>query len=422
MALKTENLAIVLTDIAGYTETTQNQSRQDNARLLNTHNRILYPIIKRYQGRHVKSIGDALLLVFRSPTDAMLCAMAMQDALFEFNRNNTKEQQIHIRVAASLGEVRVTRHDVFGEAVNVTSRIESITPPDEIYMSEAVYMAMNKAEVPSQEVGRRELKGISGPIRIFNIPRFSTPRLVPQDVMASEDMSDLVYPYGGAHLVRSDGEGGWRARFGTSGPTGRVSKLVLTGLVLLPIGLLAVVYGPGVLTGKYGTKPAAPEKVASAPVVESPRYQPELKTGVAEPAAKPETKPAMVVETKPLAKPEAKPAAVVATKPIVKPETRPVTQATVPPAQKYEPEFKMGENQVKPPAGASASSSYTRTSDARKALKDKKISKDEYKKIVDRLEKSMKQEIDQAKRDYKVDRINKKEYKDRVDAIEKKYN
>src|SRR4030067_544366 len=194
MSLKTENLAIVITDIAGYTETTQNQSRQDNARLLATHNRILYPIVRRYQGRHVKSIGDALLLVFRSPTDAMLCAMAMQDALFEFNRNSPKDQQIHIRVAASLGEVRVTRNDVFGEAVNVTSRIESITPVDEIYLSEAVYMAMNKPKGPSQEVGGPGAKGISGPIRIFNIPRFSTPRLVPQGVVAAPHMRALCSP------------------------------------------------------------------------------------------------------------------------------------------------------------------------------------------------------------------------------------
>src|SRR5713226_5892870 len=202
MALKTENLAIILTDIAGFTEATVKQSRLANEKLLATHNRILLPIVKHFKGRHVKSIGDALLLVFKSPTDAMLCAMAMQDALFEYNRN-TKDEQIHIRIAASLGEVRVTSNDIFGEPVNTTSRIENITPADEIYFSEAIHMAMNKAEVPSQEVGWKELKGISNPIRIFEIPRFSTPRLVPQDVMAAEDMSELVYPFGGAHLGHS---------------------------------------------------------------------------------------------------------------------------------------------------------------------------------------------------------------------------
>lgn len=399
MSLKTENLAIVLTDIAGYTETTQNQSRLDNARLLNTHNRILYPIIRRYKGRHVKSIGDALLLVFRSPTDAMLCAMAMQDALFEFNRNSPKDQQIHIRVAASLGEVRVTRNDVFGEAVNVTSRIESITPVDEIYLSEAVYMAMNKAEVPSQEVGRRELKGISGPIRIFNIPRFSTPRLVPQDVMAAEDMSDLVYPYGGAHLIETDAEGGWRARFGGSGPAGRVAKLVLAGLVLLPLSLLAVFYGPALFSGKAGAKPVVVAKVAETPVTESPRpSQPEFTTSEAKPAAKPATKPAVTVA------PEPKKAGV---------------SAAAPPARQYEPEFKVSDSGTKQPV--TANSQYARISDAKQAYKEKKLSKDEYKKVISRLEDSMKQEIDQAKRDYKADKISKKEYRDRVALIEKKY-
>src|SRR4030067_263900 len=240
ISLKTETLAIVLTDIAGYPEPTQNQSRLDNARLLNTHNRILYPIIRRYKGRHVKSIGDALLLVFRSPTDAMLCAMAMQDALFEFNRNSPKDQQIHIRVAASLGEVRVTRNDVFGEAVNVTSRIESITPVEEIY------------------------------------------------------------PCGGAHLIETDAEGGWRARFGGSGPAGRVAKLVLAGLVLLPLSLLAVFYGPALFSGKAGAKPVVVAKVAETPVTESTRpSRPEVTTSEAKPAAKPATKPAVTVAPEP---------------------------------------------------------------------------------------------------------------------------
>lgn len=397
--MKTENLAIVLTDIAGYTEATQKQSRLDNARLLNTHNRILYPIVRRYKGRHVKSIGDALLLVFRSPTDAMLCAMAMQDALFEFNRNAPKEQQIHIRVAASLGEVRVTRNDVFGEAVNVTSRIESITPVDEIYMSEAVYMAMNKAEVPSREVGRRELKGISGPISLFNIPRFSSPRLVPQDVMTAEDMSDLVYPYGGAHLIETDADGGWRARFGGPVPSGRVAKTVLASLVLLPLSLLAVFYGPALFSGKVGAKPVVAEKVTDMPpAVASPPYQPEFMTSETKPAAKPATKPAAAVATEP---------------------KKAASTASAPPARQYEPEFKLGGSEASRPVAADGL--YARISDAKKALKENKLGKDEYKKVVARLETVMKKEIDQAKTEYKADKISKKEYKDRVELIEKKY-
>ena len=393
-AIKTENLAILLTDIAGFTEATVQQSRQENARLLASHNRILLPIIRRYKGRHVKSIGDALLLVFRSPTDAMLCAMAMQDALFEYNRNAPKEQQIHIRVAASLGEVRVTRHDVFGEAVNITSRIEGITPADEIYMSEAVYMAMNKAEVPSQEVGWRELKGLSAPIRIFNIPRFSTPRLVPQDVMAAEDMSDLVYPYGGAHLAAAGAEGRLLPGLGTGRlASGRLAKAIVAALVLVPTAILAVYYGPALLGAKPGGKPALAAKSVST--LPAPAYQPEF-TVHAEP--KPATAPA---------------------KPVSRPASTSAATAKAAPASQYQPEFSLSKEPAARDAGGDPSS--TRISDAKRAYKDKKLSKDQYKQIVDRLEKSMKQEVQQAKNDYKADRIGKKEYKDRIEQIEKQY-
>ncbi len=125
-------------------------------------------------------------MVFRSPTDAMICSMAMQDALYEHNRNLPEAKQIHIRVAASLGEVRISGKDIFGEPVNVISRIEGITPADEIYLSDAIYMAMNKAEVPCQEVGNQKLKGVVGDVRIFNIPRFSTLQLVPKQAVSEE--------------------------------------------------------------------------------------------------------------------------------------------------------------------------------------------------------------------------------------------
>jgi len=415
MSLKTENLAIVLTDIAGYTEATARQSRAANERLLATHNRILLPIVRRFKGRHVKSIGDALLLVFRSPTDAMLCAMAMQDALFEYNRNAPKDQQIHLRVAASLGEVRVSRGDVFGEPVNITSRIESITPPDEIYLSEAIYMAMNKAEVPSQEVGWRELKGVSGKIRIFNIPRFSTPRLVPQDVMAAEDMSDLVYPYGGAHLASQAAESeGWTRRLARSG----AARMLLILLVLAPMVLLAGVVGKQWLAKRQGaalvTKEFSPPP-DPVPAVQ-PVYQPEFKLNAPAPASKPEPKP----EPRP-APPPPKP---VQKKPVEKPMVRqaaaPVKPAPAPaPAPRYQPEFDLKKDA--PLTGTALARSFTRFSDAKQAYKDERISKDDYKEAVARIKKLIERDVDDAKRDYKSDRITKKEYKNRIEEIEKKY-
>lgn len=221
MAVNTENLCILLTDIAGYTERSALLSRDQMERLLSTHNQLLLPLVRAFKGRHVKSIGDALLLTFKSPTDAMLCAMAMQDRLHEYNLSVPETEQIHIRIAASLGEVRVTKTDVFGDPVNLTSRIESITPVDEVYLSEAVYLAMNKAEVPIKEIGSQELKGISSPVRIFSIPRFTSNRLVAEPITipggkngsaGASHHSTIQYPFGGAHvLAMARGSSNWQA-------------------------------------------------------------------------------------------------------------------------------------------------------------------------------------------------------------------
>jgi class 3 adenylate cyclase len=203
--IKTENLTILFVDIAGFTATTSRQSRAENARLLQNFGSTLLPLIKNFKGRLIKTIGDALLITFRSPTDGMLCSMALQDAMHGYNLSAPEGEKIHIRVAANLGEVRVTKNDIFGEPVNVASRIEGVAPADEIYLSEAVYMAMNKAEVPAVEVGSKELAGVPHPVRLYNIPRFSTHRLVSEYADNEEQGSELLYPYGGMHYQTRSG-------------------------------------------------------------------------------------------------------------------------------------------------------------------------------------------------------------------------
>jgi class 3 adenylate cyclase/tetratricopeptide (TPR) repeat protein len=165
----TENLTILFVDIAGFTATTNRQSRRQNASLLQNFESLLKPQIKKFSGQLVKSIGDALLLTFRSPTDAMLCACRMQDRLAWYRMQNPQAEPIVIRIAAHLGEVRVARHDVFGEAVNLAARIEAVTPASEIYLSEAVYLAMNKTEVPVEVAVKFTPDGFDHEIQLYKV-------------------------------------------------------------------------------------------------------------------------------------------------------------------------------------------------------------------------------------------------------------
>lgn len=264
MDIRTENLTILFVDIAGFTATTSRQSRLENANLLQTFEKTLLPLIKRFKGIVVKSIGDALLITFRSPTDAMLCSMALQDAMHAHNLHASDDDKIHIRVAANLGEVRVTKKDIFGEPVNVASRIEGVTPADEIYLSEAVYMAMNKAEVPALEVGFKELAGIPQAVRLYSIPRFATHRLIPQNQLPPEQGNELLFPYGGMHQRLPERTSSFRL------PSDKpANRYLLLGLALVGVGALATIavrwYG-----GAREPTEAAATGTATSPVIERP--------------------------------------------------------------------------------------------------------------------------------------------------------
>jgi class 3 adenylate cyclase len=377
MDIRTENLTILFVDIAGFTATTNRQSRAQNAALLRTFDSTLMPHIKRYKGRVVKSIGDALLLTFRSPTDAMLCAMAMQDAMHEANLRLPDDEKIRIRVAANLGEVRVTPKDIFGEPVNVASRIEGIAPADEIYLSEAVFMAMNKAEVPAQEVGFRELAGIPQAIRIYSIPRFATHRLVPQNAMP-EQGGELLYPYGGMHQRSPHGNqaaGKFALRLG-----GFNKKIAAGVAALVVVGASAV----WTVQGHHSAPAASATQAAqaAAPVNVS---EPGASAAAASSLARHE--PASAVSNASV-KPSAAPAHVV--------------------------------EKAKPVSQKGAQDQWT-VSDAKQAARSGRISKAEYKSIARKREGDYKRKVAGLKSRYKGHQISKAEYEHEVAAAKREY-
>lgn len=169
--MKTSNLAIVFTDIKGFTARTSQQTHEENQRLLAVHEALLAPLFRSFGGRIVKTIGDAFLATFESPTQAVLCGAAIQDRLWLHNQTAPDSQKLEVRVAINVGEVRVEGGDVFGEPVNIAARVEGIAEAGEIYFTEAVHLSMNKAEVPAEEVGAFELKGIPDKVRVYRVPR-----------------------------------------------------------------------------------------------------------------------------------------------------------------------------------------------------------------------------------------------------------
>lgn len=194
--MRTETLSIVFTDIKGYTAATSAQTHQQNAQMLRRTERLIEPVVRAYDGQVIKSIGDAYMIVFRSPTEAVKCAAAVQDRLHQHNATSSQDQAIHIRIAMNIGEVRVHRGDVFGEPVNIAARIESVTPADEIYISKAMYLTMNRSDLPTELVGDYELKGLPEPVTVYRVKKFA--HLVdgtPEDKAINQGL-----PFGGSQL------------------------------------------------------------------------------------------------------------------------------------------------------------------------------------------------------------------------------
>ena len=173
-AAPARNLVLLLSDMKGFTARTSVQTREENARMLALHDALILPVVRGFGGRKVKAIGDAVLAAFESPTDAVLCAMAVQDRLAAFNAGAGRTEAIEVRISLSQGEVRFSRRDVTGEPVQLAFDAGAAAEPGDVVLTDAVYLSMNKSEVPTEVLGERPLRA-GGTIRLLRAVRSAGP-------------------------------------------------------------------------------------------------------------------------------------------------------------------------------------------------------------------------------------------------------
>lgn len=177
--------AIMFTDIVGYTSMmAKNESRALAS--LKEVRELLQPLIEQFHGRWVKEIGDGTLSSFNSALDAVKCALAFQQAL--------QAADFKVRIGIHVGDTTFTEKDVFGDGVNIASRIEPLAPPGGIYISGRVNEDIqNHPEISTEFVGDRKLKNISRPIKIYTLVGEGLPNLMESSVGNQVDsfFSDL---------------------------------------------------------------------------------------------------------------------------------------------------------------------------------------------------------------------------------------
>lgn len=162
-----KEVTILFTDIEDSTKYWHTFGDVEGRLMVDRHNRILFPLIKKYKGRVVKTIGDSIMAVFKRPTHALNAAIAMQQALTQ--RTTSFKSPIKIRIGLHTGSAIVEKNDVYGDIVNVAARVESQSEGDKIALSSKTLDALkDKKSLYSFEKGEGFIpKGKSRKMALF---------------------------------------------------------------------------------------------------------------------------------------------------------------------------------------------------------------------------------------------------------------
>jgi class 3 adenylate cyclase len=154
--------AILFSDISGYSE----MMKSDQAAtlgILETNRAIHTSNIARNRGHFLKEMGDGVLASFPSASEAVACARSIQ-------RDVGSDGRYTVRIGIHLGEIVQANGDVFGDGVNLASRIHGEAEPGGIAVSEVVFdNVRNLQGISGVDLGPRSLKGFTGSFRLFGI-------------------------------------------------------------------------------------------------------------------------------------------------------------------------------------------------------------------------------------------------------------
>ena len=162
--------AILAADVVGYSRLIRENEAGTLASLKAHREDLIEPIVSARKGRIVKLMGDGLLIEFASAVEAVQCAIEFQHYIGLKNKDVPKKSQIHYRIGINVGDIVVENDDIYGDGVNVASRLEGLAVPDGIYMAASVYdQVKDKLDLNIEELGLREVKNIAEPINVFSL-------------------------------------------------------------------------------------------------------------------------------------------------------------------------------------------------------------------------------------------------------------
>jgi class 3 adenylate cyclase len=165
--------AIVAGDIAGYSRLMELNEEGTHERVKRIQRDLIEPSIREHYGRLVKTTGDGFIAIFDSPVEAVRCGIVIQQNMSGRNTSLPRDQWIEYRIGVNLGDVIIEEDDIYGDGVNVASRLEGLAQPGQVFISGGIYEQIKHKLVCGYEsLGDRRVR--TSPIRCESIGCFRT--------------------------------------------------------------------------------------------------------------------------------------------------------------------------------------------------------------------------------------------------------
>ncbi len=153
--------AIMFTDLAGFSAV-MDRNEAEGLKIIRKNRELHQSAIENHGGQLLKEMGDGMLATFHSALESVRCAMEIQDQAKEQNL------ELPIRIGLHLGDINIENEDIFGDGVNVASRLQSMADPGGIYISESIHNAIHsQPDLQSKYLGEIRLKNIAEPVRTY---------------------------------------------------------------------------------------------------------------------------------------------------------------------------------------------------------------------------------------------------------------
>src|SRR5438874_7391615 len=163
-------ITVMFTDIKGSTAYFEKDGDVAGLMMVHQCNDMLRIIVEKHGGRVVKTIGDAIMACFDDCKGSVSASIEMQKGLIGFNAPRPEQDHVFIRIGLNYGSGIVKSNDVFGDVVNVASRVESAAQPEQIVISDTLYeQVKNSSAFKLAGIGRFSLKGKEGDRDLYEV-------------------------------------------------------------------------------------------------------------------------------------------------------------------------------------------------------------------------------------------------------------